>query len=154
MKVKFVKPTKELIESIAKDMRQADIDEIWASDHYTPLEALMSGWEVSDRAAIAIVNNEPCVMLGLVICDILTGTGSPWMLGTDNALKYKRQFLVQTPSVIAEMLILCPQLFNYVHVKNDVSVGWLKWLGFTMDKPQPYGIEGEMFHRFHIERIV
>ena len=49
MEVKFTKPTKELIEAIAADMRQADIDEIWASNHHTPIESLIQGWELSDR---------------------------------------------------------------------------------------------------------
>lgn len=153
VEVKFLKPTIELIEAIAADMRQADIDEIWASNHHTPIEALMIGWELSDRAVIVTVNNEPCVMIGLVIRDILSGNGIPWLLGTENALKYKRHFLIQVPAIINEMLNICPVLFNYVHVKNKISINWLKRIGFILDKPLPYGCDNELFHKFHIERI-
>jgi len=151
--VKFIEPTQDLIEAIAADMRQADADEVWASDNQTPLEALIEGWKVSDLAVVITVNDEPCVMIGLVIRDILSGAGIPWLLGTDNALKYKRQFLTQVPAVINEMLNICPRLYNYVHVDNKVSVKWLKRIGFTFDEPAPYGCEKELFYKFHLERV-
>ena len=141
--VKFLQPTTELIEAIAADMRQADVDEIWASNHYTPVEALTAGWNKSYRSVIVTVNDEPCVMLGLVIHDILTGTGVPWLLGTNNALKYKRHFITQVPDVIDEMLDICPILFNYVHVDNKISIRWLKHIGFIFDEPVPYGCDDE-----------
>lgn len=151
--VKFVKPTRELIEALAADMRQADVDEIWASNHHTPIEALMNGLAKSDRSVIVTVDDEPCVMLGLVIRDILSGAGVPWLLGTETALKHKRKFLTQVPVVIDEMLTICPRLFNYVHVDNKVSIKWLKRIGFTIDEPVPYGRDNELFHKFHLERV-
>ena len=141
-----------MIEFIAANMRQADADEIWASNHHTPIKSLMNGWKLSDYSVIVTVNNEPCVMIGLVIRDILSGSGVPWLLGTNNVLKYKRHLLMQVPKVINEMLNICPNLFNYVHVCNTVSINWLERIGFTMDKPSPYGVEGELFHKFHLER--
>ena len=152
MEVKFLKPTATLVEAIAADMRQADADEVWASHHHTPIEALMHAWETSESAVIVTVNNEPCVMIGLAIRDILSGIGVPWLLGTENALKYKRHFLIQVPAIINEMLGICPNLYNYVHIKNKISIGWLKRIGFTIDEPIPYGYDNELFHRFHLER--
>lgn len=152
MEVKFLKPTNELVEAIANDMRQADTDEVWASHHHTPIEALTYAWKTSEYAVIVTVNNEPCVMIGLVIRDILSGIGVPWLLGTENALKYKRHFITQVPAVINEMLGVCPNLYNYVHVKNKISIGWLKRIGFTIDEPSPYGCDNELFHKFHLER--
>lgn len=79
--IEYVRPTAELIQSIADDMRQADIDEVWASNHHTPIESLMKGWEGSDFSTIAVVNGEPLVMIGLVRRDVLSGSGIVWMLG-------------------------------------------------------------------------
>lgn len=151
--VKFIKPTIEHVEFIAFNMRKADVDEVWASNHHTPIEALMSGWRMSNKSTIVTVNDEPCVMIGLVIRDILSGIGVPWLLGTENALRYKRHFLIQVPIVINEMLNICPSLYNYVHVKNKISIRWLKRIGFIFDDPMPYGCENELFHKFHLERI-
>ena len=153
MEVKLIEPTRELIDVIASDMRQADAAEVWASNRHTPIEALMTGWSMSEGSVIVTVNDEPCVMIGLVIRDILSGTGVPWLLGTENALKYKRQFITQVPAIIDEMLDKCPELFNYVHVENKVSIKWLKRIGFTMGNPEPYGVDGEMFHKFHMSGV-
>jgi hypothetical protein len=152
VEVKFTKPTPELIEVIAANMRQADVDEVWASNHHTPIDALINGLKVSDRSVVVIVDDEPCAMIGLVIRDILSGVGVPWLLSTDGALKNKRNFLIQVPSVIDEMLTVCPKLFNYVHIKNKISINWLRRIGFTIDKPLPYGVDNELFHKFHLER--
>jgi hypothetical protein len=152
VEVKFIKPTNELIKAIAGDIRQADADEVWASNHHTPMEALVNGLKMSHSAAVVTVNDEPCVMMGLVMRDLLSGVGVPWMLGTEGALKYKREFLIQVPAVINEMLTVCPRLFNYVHAKNSVSIQWLKRIGFTLGDPVPHGCEGELFHKFHLER--
>lgn len=153
MEVKFIQPTVKLIEIIADDMRQADIDEVWAARHHSPIDALMIGWEMSDLSVVVTVNDEPCVMLGLVVRDILSGAGIPWLLGTEGALKYKRQFLTQVPPIIDEMLNVCPMLYNYVHVENKVSIKWLKRIGFAIDEPLQYGCENELFHKFHLERM-
>jgi len=134
-------------------MRQADAVEVWSSSRQTPLDALTTGWEMSDLAVIVTVDDEPCVMMGLVIRDILTGAGVPWLLGTEGALKHKRHFIAQVPPVIDEMLTICPRLFNYVHAENKVSIRWLKRIGFTIDDPMPYGLDEELFHRFHLERV-
>jgi len=150
--VKFLQPTTELIQVIADDMRQADIDEIWASNHQTPADALLEGFEISDYSVVITVDDEPCVMLGLVIHDILAGTGVVWLLGTNAALKHKRHFITQVPNIIDEMLDICPKLFNYVHIDNEVSIRWLKRIRFTFDKPAPYGYDRELFHKFYLER--
>lgn len=149
--IEFVRPTVEMVESIAVDMRQADADEVWASNHHTPLESMMKGWEASDFSTVAMCDGEPLVMIGLVRRDVLSGSGVVWMLGANRAMKYKKEFFRQTKPVIDEMLTICPRLCNMVHGKNTSSVQWLKWLGFTIDDPIPYGPDGELFHRFYLE---
>ncbi len=150
--VTFVEPNEEYIRVIADDMREADRAEIWASHRSTPLDSLMLGWKRSTSSVVVCVDGKPCVMLGLVIHDILTGTGIPWLLGTETALKHKREFFKLSPPVVDEMLETCPRLFNYVHDQNKVSIKWLQWVGFTIDDPEPIGVAGEMFHRFHMEK--
>lgn len=37
---------------------------------------------------------------------------------------------------------------NYVDARNRKAVKWFQWLGFEVSEPVPYGIHGELFHRF------
>lgn len=142
----------EAIEYVAENMREADAEEVWASSMSTPKEALLSSIAVSDYVNVAYADDTPLVIFGLVKGDVLSGRGTPWLLGTEDALKYKRQFLLQTPAVIREMLTICPVLENFVHDKNRVSIRWLRWLGFTIEAPQATGVNGEMFHRFYMRK--
>lgn len=149
--IEFVKPTLEMVESIAADMRKSDAIEVWASNHHTPLEAMMQSWELSDFSAVAMCNGEPLAMLGLVKRDVLTGSGVVWMLGANRSMNYKREFFRQSRPIINEMLTICPRLCNMVHEKNTSSIRWLKWLGFAIDEPVPHGPDGELFHPFFLE---
>ena len=151
--IQFVKPTMDMVTSIAANMRQPDVDEVWASHRYKPLQAIIEGWKISQRSVVVMVNGIPCVILGLVVRDFLSGIGVPWLLGTEQSLKHSREFLKLSPPVIDEMLALCPVLFNYVHVDNRVSIIWLKWLGFNIEEPAPRGVNNELFHKFHLERV-
>lgn len=150
--VEYLEPNEPLIHYIARNMRKADADEVWASDRATPFDALLQGWKDSYRSVIVAVDGEPCVMIGLVKRSLVTGVGIPWMLGTEGAIKYKKRFVSEVPAIIDEMLYHCPTLYNYVHCENKVSIRWLKRIGFKFDDPEPYGKGGELFQRFYLER--
>lgn len=151
--VEFVKPTDEMIVTVAENMRQADVDEVTASHGHTPIQALQAGVDVSDFIVAVVIDDEPVAILGLSRCNPITDTGIPWLLSSENALKHKREFLLQSPKVIEQMLSICPNLFNFVHAENKTSVRWLKWLGFTIEEPKPIGVKKEMFHRFHMKKV-
>ena len=151
--IQWVKPTTRLVESIAADMRQADAEEVWASNHHAPLQSMMKAWQSSDVSTVAVDDTgEPLVMIGLVKRDLLTGSGIVWMLGANSAMKHKKEFFRQTKPIIDEMLTICTRLCNMVHGKNINSIAWLKWLGFTINDPIPHGPDSELFHRFHLDR--
>ena len=95
-----------------------------------------------------LIDGVPCAILGLVVVSDLTGTGVPWLLGTDLAVSNKRVFLKHSAKGIAQMIQRCPFLYNHVHSANRVSVRWLKFMGFTIHKPEPHGMNNAMFHKF------
>ena len=152
MATKLVKPTLEHVRAIAADMRDEDAAEVWASHRHTPLEAMAMGFGMSDLSVVMEIDGDPLTMLGLVKGTALTGHGVPWLLSSRRALAHRREFLLQSPPIIEQMLSVCPRLSNHVHAENRLSVRWLKWLGFTVDKPQPLGVNKELFHKFHLER--
>ena len=150
--IQMVKPTREAALYIADHMRQADTDEVWAAARKSPREAMLDALYLPGRSVVVLVDSVPCAMLGVVTQSVLFGHGVVWMLGTDEAMKHRRLFLELSPPVIREMLDLYPYLFNYVHSENKQSIRWLSWLGFTIEPPAPYGVSGELFHKFHIEK--
>ena len=151
MELKFEPVTDEAIKYIAENMRDAEVEEIIAAGSRSPLEALQNSMDISQFHTLITADGVPLVILGLVVTSGLTKLGCPWMLGTQEAGKHKREFLTRSKPVIDEMLDICPRLVNYVHVKNKLSIRWLRWLGFEFDDPILF-ISGEWFHRFYMER--
>jgi len=147
--IKFTEPTAEAIQFIADNMRDADIVEVWAAGHHTPIDSLTKSIDISEFNTLVTIDDIPCVLFGLVRTDILSGSGVPWMLGATSIMKHKREILKHSPVVIEQMLTICPNLVNYVHGKNKMSIRWLKWLGFIIEEPVPRGPDNELFHRFH-----
>lgn len=148
--VKYVKPNEELVQYIADNMRHADAVECYEMSGLSPREALDKGIESSSYVSVVIVNKVPCAIVGLTIISAVTGLGVPWLLATHDAVKNKRVFINNCKQGVDDMLKICPNLFNYVHAENKLSVKWLRWMGFTIEESQPMGHNGAMFHKFYI----
>jgi len=151
--VEFKKVTPELIQFIADNMRQADVDEVMAASNATPLQAIESGVEISDSTSVAVINGDIVAIMGVVKNSALTDNGVPWLLGTDYITKHYREFLGSSRAVLDAMISVCPNLVNHVYVKNTVSIRWLKWLGFNIEEAEPFGVNGELFHKFTIGKV-
>jgi hypothetical protein len=151
----------EHIPAIARDMREADRREIWASHRHTPEEALEYALERSDLAWTCLlsapaagadaspVDGTPTFMWGAArLGSIITLKGSPWLLGTDAIRKVQLEFLRQCPAFVERMNRRFPRLENFVHAENALSIRWLKWCGFTLEEEAPEVINGEDFFQF------
>lgn len=148
--VKYVKPNDNLIRYVANNMRYADKIECQLASGLSPLQALQKGVNESQYSSVVIINNKPCAIAGLTVVNVLLGVGVPWMLATHDAVKNRRVFINNSRQGVQDMLEICPNLFNYVHVENKVSIRWLKWMGFKFDEPVAIGHNGAMFHKFYI----
>jgi hypothetical protein len=78
--------------------------------------------------------------------------GMLWMLGTDRINDIQVAFLRKNHKFIKMFLIFFESLENWVDVRNQMSIQWLKWLGAEFDEPAPYGVEGKLFQHFVIRR--
>lgn len=138
----------EHVMPIAKDMRAADIREVRASNDCGPEEALRASVQFSTLAWTCFVGGVPSFMWGVARkgC-ILSEVGAPWLLGTNRIYAVNREFLKQSRGYINKMHEQFSRLENYVHVENRLSIRWLTWCGFTVDKV-PVMIRGEEFYHF------
>lgn len=149
--IKLRPPLPGDIDHLAKHMRQQDVDEVWASNHLTPKQAIQQGITASQHVVVAS-DGDPFFIYGIVSMGLLSDTGVPWALGTDKILQYKRPLLSTAPFVISRMLELYARLCNHVDARNTVSVRWLQHMGFTMERAEPYGPDGVYFHKFTMVR--
>lgn len=91
-------------------------------------------------------------MFGVGDINILTGTGCPWLLGTDAVADHYRLFLRQSLRWKEQLLGSYEVLRNAVDDRNEVSKRWLQWMGFALYEPMPLGINGEPFRLFEMRR--
>lgn len=150
-KIRVREAKNEDIERIARDMRQGDKDEIWASNHLAPVDAIRIGMQNSVYCRV-IENGSPIAMFGICPVTIIGDHAVIWMLGTNGLDKIKIKFLRNCRAYIDTMLAMYDYLDNYVDVRNTKSIAWLKFLGARFDEPRPYGAENMMFQHFSFSR--
>lgn len=134
------------IEALAPRMRTADVAEIWASNRYTPSEALEHGFEESDVCMTVLHKNEVAAMLGV------TPAGVVWMLTSTAVEQFKKTFAQLSRQFITELLKQYPVLFNYVDARHTQSITWLKWCGARFEAPVPCGPDRLPFCKFEFRR--
>ena len=92
--------------------------------------------------------DEIAAVAGLLISREDERVGVPWLLATDAAEKVPMSFTRRAKDVLNEMHAVRDKLANYVDVENEVSIRWLKWLGFQFLPAIPYGPFGFLFYPF------
>lgn len=143
----FARPTK-LIDclQLSITMREEDRWEIWHAARSTPVDALTRGFEQSKKCWTVVWQGKPIAIFG--VCGD-GDVGVPWMLASDDLKNIKKEFLAECHKYVDEMQGDYKLLANLAWSKNTVHLRWLKWLGFTLMEPQPFGPDGELFIYFY-----
>lgn len=149
---RIVPATADHIAEMLPRVRQADIDEFLAINGSTPEQVLLTGLKISTFACAGLINGQVVTIFGVAPGSMIGGTGTPWLVGTDDLERYQRTFLRRCRNVVNAMLSVYPYLENYVDERNHVAKAWLHWLGFRLEESAPFGVKGLNFHRFHLER--
>jgi hypothetical protein len=152
-RISVIQATIEHAAYIASHMRKADVEEVAVASGRGPFAAFRDSMQASTLCWTGMVNDEPACMFGVGVIDILGGTGSPWLLGTELIERNAVAFLRRSRVFVAQMIDTFHYLYNYVDARNTLSIKWLRWLGFEMsDDPVPYGIRGMPFYYFEMRR--
>lgn len=149
--IEVVQATLDHAEFIAPRMRQADVDECWASNRLKPFDALVLGLQATRACWTGLYRREPFCMFGVVRAKHDHDVGVVWLLATDRIRDCSREFLRQNGQYVQAMRAQFKVLTNYVDDRNVVSKRWLEWLGFEMDTVTvPYGPDKLPFRRFEM----
>lgn len=119
----------------------ADREELWAVAAVTPDDAMRIGLRDSDYARTGLFDGVPVAMGGI-------NRGIAWLVTTDLIENNVRLFLRESRREIEQAMTGYERLSNYVDARNRKAIRWLRWLGFTIDDPAPYGVFGLLFHYF------
>jgi hypothetical protein len=143
--------TEEDVEFLATRLRKMDLKEIAAGSGRFPRAVLRSGLRTSVFCRVGLADGEPICIYGVRAASALSVEAIVWMLGTDQLHKHAMKFGRECGIQVKEMLKDFKVILNYCHAENKLTIRWLKWLGFTLNKPKPYGRKQELFHLFYLE---
>ncbi|MFA5217180.1 phage protein Gp13 family protein [Sulfuricurvum sp.] len=141
----------EDVDYLKDRLRQSDVDEVWASGHHAPYEALRKSFDES-IFSLTIVNGNPIGMFGVAPVAMIGARGSVWFLASDDLEKIGRRFVKNSRHFIDMMLMFRPYLYNFVDDRNAQSIKWLRICGAIIEDPQPYGKDGLLFRYFYFKR--
>jgi len=148
----IVSAEEEHLEEVARNMRLADQNEIWASHRVTP-EAAIDHLRVSRDTRAGLADGQPVCIFGIDRVSVLSMVGHPWLLGTEGLHRHGIAFLRRNKEYLDEAKEGFEFLYNYVDARNVASIAWLRWLGFEVKDAEPYGWLGMPFHRFQMETV-
>lgn len=152
--VEIREATLEDARAIAATVRDADRDEIWASHMMTPLQAMEYGLRHSSLARTGFADGVPVCMWGVVDESLILSVGIPWMI-TAAPLDQNHvamAFLRRCRGAMREFWDGFETLINYVDARNARAIRWLRFMGFALQDPTPYGAFRLPFHRFEMRR--
>lgn len=133
---------------LAANLRQVDRDEITASSGPDILRAIRHSVAVSPDAFACVSPDGLVALGGMAPLCLLTGSASPWLLGTDLLDTMPSKLTRTAMAFCTRHAGTYPLQVNYVDARNVRSVRWLRRLGFTIHPAAPHGVAGLPFHRF------
>lgn len=152
MAAEIVPATQAHAAELSPLVRQADRDEFMAASGQTADEVLADGLFMSSSVWAGMLDGRVVCMFGVAPMPDCPGVGVPWMVGSTRLDECAAVFLRQCrrSGIIRRMLESYPVLINAVDCRNERAIAWLKWLGFSFDKPIPYGVSGLPFQVFEM----
>ena len=82
---------------------------------------------------------------------LLGGKSRPWMIAACDKKPHARFVLQCGKNAVAIWRTEFEFLENYVSIKQEATVRWLKRLGFQFSEAKPYGVNKALFYRFYLE---
>ncbi len=138
---------------IASNMRELDRQECIAAIGLDPADALYYSFTGSENVWTILYKDKPIAIFGVARLSLLSEVGVPWMLGTDELDQAGWPIIRFSRKIIRGLLEYYSKLENYVDARNKKSIKWLRWCGFIIEPPEPYGAYRLPFHRFHLDRL-
>lgn len=139
----------EAIRFISEGLRKADRDELEASHDGDAGETLMASWGLSTRSWLILDRTGLPIGVFGVAPHGAPGLGIAWLMGTEGIEGEALSVARQTRRYVSEMHRHYPVLWNYIDARNELSLRWLEWSGFSIvDAHLNHGPQGRLFYEF------
>ena len=121
------------------ELHQKNIDELQASLEISIDTCMSILWDVSQDKTTVLIDDKPACLLGVI------NSTQVWLFFSKDIDKLPLSFFKESKKFIAKY----DNLTGHIYSENTFALQWAKFMGFTIDEPQPYGVRGELFHKFY-----
>ena len=147
-KYEVIPATLEHAKALQGRLRKSDLQEIEASTGRDPDKSLERAWRVSELCWAGLIDGRVVALFGVARLSVLSETGSPWLLGSEEMESAAIEVGRRSRQYVREMKRHFVHLENFIDARQETSIRWLKWCGFTIDPAAPWGVLRLPFHRF------
>lgn len=148
MKIEIVPMEIRHIPELIDNIREGDRDECTALG-LTPKQTLIAAYKESLVKKATLLDGKVAALWG-VSGTYLAPESYIWLLTSKEVDKAPLHLAAAYRREVRKLLEVFPFLTNYCDFAYKKSLRMLELCGFTVDEPEPYGIEGALFCRFHI----
>jgi hypothetical protein len=142
-----VPATREHIDQMKGSFREIDELEALMVNGHDAYNTAISNFYLSVNTWVGLLYGVPVVLFGHTKEDIASGVSKPWFMGTKHMDRCGLSILRRTRKYIAKIKAASTKIEATVHKDNNISLKWLKWAGFNIGQPEPFGKSDQLFHR-------
>lgn len=129
-------------------LRKADRLEVRASSGREACGVLIDAVMAATQADAWSHKGKVLAISGLSPCKGAPHIGVIWMLGCKEMEQFPKEMMRGRREYVKKLLKGHDMLLNFVDNRNTAAQRWLKWLGFSIGEPQPFGVAGLPFRPF------
>lgn len=139
-------------EELFSNMRAADVTEMLLMG-YNDVSYITESIDMSKECFACYTESGKLLGIGGITDAPDFGLGVPvWFVATEYIAAYHRQLVRHGMAIIKRYLEVYGKLYNYISIDNLQALRYIQRAGATIYPPQRWGINGELFVPFVIER--
>lgn len=137
-------------EEVGRNLRLSDYNELRAATGKNPMDVCIQAVVQSPGRCYSwhVVGGGPICLWGVAPAPI-EGVGVPWMFGTADMRHFPREVVTFGKPYTKKWNEMYPLLVNFVDVRNETSIRWIRALGYSFIKlHKEYGFAKIPFYEF------
>jgi len=140
---------------LSVNLRPDDLAEVLATSGRLPVQVLVEGVRDSTECWTVTLDGHVMCMWGVVESGdtVLAGrSGCAWMLTSPLVETHAKDFWRACKAILPGVLDDWVTLTNWIDVRHEKAIRWATRLGFRLQEPEPFGVQGLPFRRFDVTK--
>ena len=136
------------ITQVCFSIRVSDALELMGVSGLLPHQVMLAGEQNLLGGRAITYKGVAIAVFGLSASSTFSDEVYPWLIASNQVYAHRLSFLRTVKKLFKFYRGRYKEFVNYVDARNTESIKWLKWMGFKIEEPEPYGPYGLLYHKF------